>query len=295
MQASLILRRPLWFVLAAAGLFAACSASDPERSPGSSNGGSSAGGTGQTSVGGAVVNPGVGGDRSGAPVAGSGGGSSAATGGGAGDNGAGALGDASAGANGVSGGGAGPAVGGGAGGAGGLGVADAGRADASRSDAASRADASAVVVPGSSDAALPPNCTLPTTVSFQRDVQPFLIASCGGGNCHVLDTSSTVSAGGFNHGYDWLTAGSHASSCPSTPTPTRFDVVIAVINAANPPSCSRSRKMPPPNATGADLRAPLTACQVATLQAWLNEPRVTQTHRADDSSPTTPYAMPPFN
>ena len=75
----------------------------------------------------------------------------------------------------------------------------------------------------------------------------------------------------------------------------RFQVVIATINGANPSTCSRSRKMPPPDATGTDLRTPLTPCQVATLQAWLNEPLVTQMHRADDSSPTTPYPMPPYN
>jgi hypothetical protein len=53
--------------------------------------------------------------------------------------------------------------------------------------------------------------------------------------------------------------------------------------------------MPPPNATGGGLRALLTSCQVATLEVWLDEPLVTQMHRADDSSPTTPYPMPPFN
>lgn len=53
--------------------------------------------------------------------------------------------------------------------------------------------------------------------------------------------------------------------------------------------------MPPPNVTGSALRASLSACQVATLQAWLDELLVTQMHRADDSSPATPYPMPPFN
>jgi hypothetical protein len=48
--------------------------------------------------------------------------------------------------------------------------------------------------------------------------------------------------------------------------------------------------MPPDTA-----HMPLTACQIATLQSWLDEPLVTQTHRADGISPTTPYAMPPFN
>jgi hypothetical protein len=141
-------------------------------------------------------------------------------------------------------------------------------------------------------------CDLPATVSFQRDVQPFLIKSCGStgsDGCHVIDAASTMSSGGWDHAYDWITAGAHASSCPEKPTPLRFQVVIAVIDQANPPSCSNSRQMPPPNATGSGLRAPLTSCQVATLQAWLDEPLVTQMHRADDSSPTTPYPMPPFN
>jgi len=141
-------------------------------------------------------------------------------------------------------------------------------------------------------------CALPAIVSFQRDVQPFLIKSCGStgsDGCHVIDAASTMSSGGWDHAYDWITAGAHASSCPEKPTPLRFQVVIAVIDQANPLTCSKSRQMPPPNATGGGLRAPLTSCQVATLQAWLNEPLVTQMHRADDSSPTTPYPMPPFN
>ena len=141
-------------------------------------------------------------------------------------------------------------------------------------------------------------CDLPATVSFQRDVQPFLIKSCGStgsDGCHVIDAASTMSSGGWDHAYDWITAGAHASSCPEKPTPLRFQVVIAVIDQANPSTCSKSRQMPPPNATGGGLRAPLTSCQVATLQAWLDEPMVTQMHRADDSSPTTPYPMPPFN
>ena len=138
------------------------------------------------------------------------------------------------------------------------------------------------------------NCMLPATVSYQKDVQAFLIRSCGGGNgCHVIDTMSTVASGGFNHGYDWITAGAHATSCPNVPK--RFEVVLDVIKQANPASCSKSRKMPPPDATGAGVRDPLTPCEVAALQAWLNEPLVVQMHRADDSSPTTPYPMPPFN
>ncbi len=51
---------------------------------------------------------------------------------------------------------------------------------------------------------------------------------------------------------------------------------MAVIAAADPASCSKSRQMPPQNETGANLRTPLTSCQVATLQAWLDEPLVTQ-------------------
>jgi hypothetical protein len=142
------------------------------------------------------------------------------------------------------------------------------------------------------------NCNLPATVSFQKDVQPFLSAACGGGNgCHVIDSASTVANGGYDHAYDWITAGAHPSSCPSTPTPKRFEVVIAVIDAADPTSCSRSRIMPPQDETGANLRKPLTSCQVATLQAWLDEPLVTQAHRVDDTDPvgTPPFPMPPFN
>jgi hypothetical protein len=70
----------------------------------------------------------------------------------------------------------------------------------------------------------------------------------------------------------------------------RFEVVLAVIAAANPPSCSKSGIMPP-----AGMGTPLTTCQIAALQAWLAEPMVLQMHRADDSSPTTPYLMPPYN
>jgi hypothetical protein len=140
-------------------------------------------------------------------------------------------------------------------------------------------------------------CGLPATVSFQKDVQPFLTTTCGGGSCHVIDASSTASMGGYDHAYDWITATAHPSSCPSTPTPKRFQVVIAVIDAADPASCSKSRIMPPQNVTGADLRKPLTTCQIATLQAWLAEPLVTQMHRVDDTDPagTAPFPMPPFN
>jgi hypothetical protein len=146
---------------------------------------------------------------------------------------------------------------------------------------------------------VPPGCTLPSLVSFTKDVQPFLATSCGNSGaangCHVLDATSTVAAGGHDHAYDWITGTAHASSCPETPTPFRFQVVIAVISENDPSSCSKCPEMPPAGATGADHRSPLTACETATLQSWLDEPLVTQTHRADGISPTTPYPMPPFN
>ena len=142
------------------------------------------------------------------------------------------------------------------------------------------------------DVNAPPGCTIPATPSFQKDVQPFLITSCGGAGCHVIDAASTVASGGYDHAYDWITGLAHASSCPKvTPTPFRFQVVIDVIDEAMPPSCSASRIMPP----AGDPHPRLTACQVATLQAWLGEPMVLQTHRDDTISPTTPYLMPPFN
>ncbi len=147
---------------------------------------------------------------------------------------------------------------------------------------------------------VPAGCTLPSPVSFQADVQGFLNTSCGktgtanasNGGCHVLDDESTLVEGGKNHAYDWITGTAHASSCPETPTPFRFQVVMAVMQEADPPSCSMCDKMPtattPPHAA-------LTACQIATLQSWLDEPYVTQLHRYDSISPTTPYAMPPWN
>jgi hypothetical protein len=142
------------------------------------------------------------------------------------------------------------------------------------------------------------NCNFPSPVTFQRDLQPFLTATCGGGNgCHVIDSASTVGSGGYDHAYDWITAGAHPSSCPGTPTPRRFQVVLDVIAGANPATCSKSRIMPPQNETGTNLRKPLTSCQVAMLQAWLDEPLVTQPHRVDDTDPagTAPFPMPPFN
>lgn len=162
------------------------------------------------------------------------------------------------------------------------------------------ASGGAAATGGKGGSTTPSNCNLPATVGFQADVQPFLITTCGNGGgsgCHVVDASATTGTGtgNKNHAYDWITAGAHASSCPEKPTPKRFEVVMATINGANPPTCSKSRKMPPPDATGTGKRTALTACQIAALQAWLDEPMVTQMHRADDSSPTTPYPMPPFN
>ena len=145
-------------------------------------------------------------------------------------------------------------------------------------------------------AAAPAVASSPQPSAFKR-TGPFLSATCGGGNgCHVIDSASTTANGGYDHGYDWITAGAHPSSCPETPTPKRFQIVMAVIAAADPPSCSKSRLMPPQDETGANLRAPLTSCQVATLKAWLDEPLVTQAHRVD--APTRPerrLPMPPFN
>jgi len=126
-----------------------------------------------------------------------------------------------------------------------------------------------------------------------------LAESCGkgrGGGCHVTDSESTANSNcpdgtkkcGFNHAYDWITAGSHNQFCKQTPGPIRYTVVMAVLESANPPSCSKTRVMPPDG-------PPLAACQKAALAAWLAEPKVLQVHRADDTSPTDPYLMPPFN
>ena len=253
---------------------------------GSSTGGSSTGGSAM----GGTASRGDGGARAGT------GGTSAATGGVTG-----AAGDVA----GASGTGAGGAVAGGSGQAGGTAggkggsTGTAGHLGGSGGAAGIGGSGGLTATTGSGGAAGGANgCDLPATVSFQRDVQPFLIKSCGStgsDGCHVIDAASTMSSGGWDHAYDWITAGAHASSCPEKPTPLRFQVVIAVIDQANPPTCSKSRQMPPPNATGDGLRAPLTSCQVAMLQTWLDEPLVTQMHRADDSSPTTPYPMPPFN
>ena len=214
-----------------------------------------------------------------------------ATSGGAGGLGGGGIGDGSIGSRGGAAGSAGK-VGstGGVGGVAGSGGAAGGKGGATGSGGSGMA--------GATGGGTGNGCKLPATVSFQKDVLPFLSTTCGGGNgCHVIDSASTAANGGYDHAYDWITAGAHPSSCPETPTPKRFQVVMAVIAAADPASCSKSRQMPPQNETGANLRTPLTSCQVATLQTWLDEPLVTQAHRVDDTDPTgtAPFPMPPFN
>jgi hypothetical protein len=71
----------------------------------------------------------------------------------------------------------------------------------------------------------------------------------------------------------------------------RFQVALALVTGAHPAVCSNARFMPPPDATGTGLRAPLTACQIATLRAWLDEPLINQTHNRN----ATTYPMPPYN
>lgn len=175
--------------------------------------------------------------------------------------------------------------------------------DASPSSADASADAEAgsprqdASTPGTDAAVVtPPGCILPSPVSFTKDIQPFLATSCGNtsaGGCHVVDADSTMAQGGYDHAYDWITGTAHASSCPETPTPFRFQVVLAVMQEADPASCSKCRLMPITSAE--DPRTAPSTCQLASLQAWLDEPFVTQPHRPDGISPTTPYAMPPFN
>jgi hypothetical protein len=146
---------------------------------------------------------------------------------------------------------------------------------------------------------IPPGCEVSSPVSFKADIGPWLNTSCGkgkGSGCHVTDDSSTANSAcpdgtkkcGFNHAYDWITAGSHNEFCKQTPGPIRFTVVMDVVRGANPPSCTSTRVMPPDG-------PPLDACQMAALEAWLAEPKVSQLHRADDTSPAEPYLMPPFN
>ncbi len=258
----------------------------PAEPGGTSSGSSSGGSSGGNS---AVVDSGTSGQPQGGGSGTGGGSSSGGSSSGPGGNGGGSSsGNGSSSGAGSSGGGSsGGGSSGGAGGSGSGGARDAGHVSGGGSDAS-------VVAP--------PGCNLAATVSFKTDIQPFLAASCGNGGgganagnggCHVLDATSTTANGGYNHAYDWITGTAHNSSCPETPTPFRFQVVMAVMAQADPPSCSKSRIMPPQS--GADVRAPATACQTATMQAWLNEPQVTQTHRSDGISPATPYAMPPFN
>lgn len=146
---------------------------------------------------------------------------------------------------------------------------------------------------------IPPGCMVSNPVSFKDDVGPWLATSCGkdkGSGCHVTDDRSTANSAcpdgtkkcGFNHAYDWITAGSHNEFCKQTPGPIRFTVVMDVVRKANPASCTSTRVMPPDG-------PPLDTCKMAALEAWLAEPKVLQLHRADDTSPTEPYLMPPFN
>ena len=243
---------------------------------GGSGGASGGGGALPGAAGGAVSTGGATGGGAGGGVGVGGSSSAGSTGGAAGTAGA-------AGSTGALGGAAGSTAGGG-GAAGGKGGASSGTGGSG--------------LAGAGGGGVGGGCKLPATVSFQKDVLPFLSATCGGGNgCHVIDSASTTANGGYDHGYDWITAGAHPSSCPETPTPKRFQVVMAVIAGADPATCSKARVMPPQNETGANLRAPLTSCEVATLQAWLDEPLVTQAHRVDDTDPsgTAPFPMPPFN
>jgi hypothetical protein len=142
-------------------------------------------------------------------------------------------------------------------------------------------------------------CGLSSPVSFKKDVEPFLTASCGkanGGGCHVTDNSPTAGslcpdgtkACGFDHAYDWATAGSHNEFCKQGSTPIRYTVLVSVLKQANPPGCTSTRIMPPDGARA-------TPCQIAAIEDWLAQPMVLQTHRSDDTSPAEPYLMPPFN
>ncbi|MES1204888.1 MAG: hypothetical protein ABUS79_03030 [Pseudomonadota bacterium] len=259
----------------AAAFWAGCPAED---APGTGTPDGVPTATGGRGTGGATA-PATGGSASGGATATGGAATGgAATGGSAATGGAATGGAASGGATGGS-------------GAGGAGAATGGRATGGQANAGGRGGAATST--GGAGGALPANCNLSMPVSFKKDVEPYLTNSCGkavGGGCHVTDNMSTTGSGGFDHAYDWITAGSHASSCPETPNPKRFEVVLAVMNGANPSSCSRSRKMPPPG-----MGTPPTACQMAALETWLALPKVMQMHRADDSSPTTPYLMPPYN
>jgi len=146
---------------------------------------------------------------------------------------------------------------------------------------------------------IPAGCMVSSPVSFKKDIGPWLAGSCGkssGSGCHVTDDSSTAGSlcpdgtktCGFNHAYDWITAGSHNQFCKQPQTPIRYTVVMAVLEGENPPSCTKTRVMPPDGPRA-------TECEKAALAAWLAEPKVLQAHRADDTSPAEPYLMPPFN
>jgi hypothetical protein len=284
-----------WLVVVlciAAGLAGAgCGAStaSPDGQPaGGSGGGGVASGSGGASGGSGVLSGAAGGAGFGGAVS-----TGGATGGaaGTGGSGIGSTGDAT----GSTGGAAGSA--GATGGAAGSTASGAGSGGAAGSKGGASGTGGSGVG-GAGGGGVGGGCKLPATVGFQKDVLPFLSATCGGGTgCHVIDSASTTANGGYDHGYDWITAGAHPSSCPETPTPKRFQVVMAVIAGADPSSCSKSRQMPPQNETGASLRTPLTSCQLATLQAWLDGPLVTQAHRVDDTDPTgtAPFPMPPFN
>jgi hypothetical protein len=187
---------------------------------------------------------------------------------------------------------------GGQGGIGGESVAGA-SATMGGAGASGASSTGAAGTPSAGAPAIPSGCEVSTPVSFKNDIAPFLGASCGkgqGGGCHVTDSASTANslcpdgtkACGFNHAYDWITAGSHNEFCQQPSTPIRYTVVMAVLDGANPATCTKTRIMPPDG-------PPATACQKAALAAWLAEPKVLQLHRADDTSPSEPYLMPPFN
>jgi hypothetical protein len=172
------------------------------------------------------------------------------------------------------------------------GAGSAGRAGNSGSGAASGAGGRGAS--GGDTSAL---CNLSSPVSFQKDIQGFLAKSCGksvSGGCHVTDSSPTSL--GYNHAYDWITAFAHTGSCgKAQPYVKRFEVVLALLQGGSPPACPNSRIMPPPG-----MGAPLTACDLIALQAWLAEPLVSQKHVPvnDDTKPLYPadaYLMPPFN
>jgi hypothetical protein len=188
---------------------------------------------------------------------------------------------------------------GGQGGIGGESVAGASATMGGAGASGASSTAGAAGTPSAGAPAIPSGCEVSTPVSFKNDIAPFLGASCGkgqGGGCHVTDSASTANslcpdgtkACGFNHAYDWITAGSHNEFCQQPSTPIRYTVVMAVLDGANPATCTKTRIMPPDG-------PPATACQKAALAAWLAEPKVLQLHRADDTSPSEPYLMPPFN